>query len=695
MSVFIIKNLYKSYKDNVVLKDINLVFPNKGLISIVGKSGSGKSTLLNIMMGIEKPTKGKVLFNYNNIAKFSDKKFSDYHLSDVSLIFQHYNLFDDLTALENVLIPLEMKGIRGKSALDKALPYFKEFGISELIHKKINNLSGGEKQRIAIIRAIVIEPKVLLCDEPTGALDYSNGISIMNILKKLSEKMLVVMVSHNQELVNKYSDQIIELKDGEIVSNEIIKNNEQKDDLNYSYFDYKNTWVKKFIKLDFHKNFKKNIFSFFGCLFCFISIFICIGFSYGSKESQNEALRKNLSLCFSTISETEFVEIKGSPLTFQKSKRPTLEDVDKALPNLKSVHVEENISYFISTFTTCSFNKVLIPSYQMIPLYDSSLDLFGKNLLIKGGPIQNNFEEIIINEEFESILKEEEIIGKELILSGSSAVNYPTGNVEDPFVKDVFNYTKKFRVAGVVKEFSFLNQPKIFYSYIGAREFLKNEKMDNLSIYLNKPISYYSFLEKCDPDNVITSYSYYLFLDDPNECDSLFKNIKNFDVQNSIIQISNSAYEISSTYSTFIGSFSSALIVLCVVSYLGLNFILGMISLSTYIECKKRTAILTCLGARNKTIYDLFLSENYLLIICSIFTSFLVSPIFQKIVNLFLERRFNLTNLVNIPFLNFGGINCGLQLFSIFLSMLVSTIFTLTPMIIYRNKFLSDELRDE
>ena len=126
MSVFILQDITKTFTvnkiENVVLNNINVSFPDNGLVSIVGKSGSGKSTLLNILMGIEKPTKGKVLFKGKNIAKFNDRQFSKFHLNGVSTVFQHYNLFDDLTALANVTLPLKMKGINSKKA--KAENYF-------------------------------------------------------------------------------------------------------------------------------------------------------------------------------------------------------------------------------------------------------------------------------------------------------------------------------------------------------------------------------------------------------------------------------------------------------------------------------------------------------------------------------------------------------------------------------------------
>ena len=159
MSVFILQDIQKTFIvnkiQNVVLNNINITFPDTGLVSIVGKSGSGKSTLLNILMGIEKPTKGKVLFKGKNIAKFNDRQFSKFHLSGVSTVFQHYNLFDDLTALTNVILPLKMKGMNTLKAKKLATKEFANFGIGNLASRKVKNLSGGEKQRVAILRSII------------------------------------------------------------------------------------------------------------------------------------------------------------------------------------------------------------------------------------------------------------------------------------------------------------------------------------------------------------------------------------------------------------------------------------------------------------------------------------------------------------------------------------------------------------
>lgn len=696
MSVFVLENVSKSFysnkKENKVLESINLKFPDVGLISIVGKSGCGKSTLLNILMGIEKPTSGKVKFLNKDISKFSDKKFSSCHLNGVSLIFQHYNLFNNFTAFENVILPLEMKGIKRREITRKAKEYFKSFNIEHLLSRKVKNLSGGEKQRIAIIRSLITEPKVLLCDEPTGALDTQNSREIMGILRKISQKTLVIMVSHNKNLVNEFSDFILVLKDGKIVSNNMTNlngNSNQKLNLNIKY---SSRWKTRFIKKNFIKNFKKNLFSIIACTLSFTAMFISVGFSEGSKSSQEEALEQNLSLGFATISESQFVEIEGSPLNYEKTVRPSLEVVDKHLSDFNSIRIEENLSYFISSYPSCEYRNRTITNFSMVPLYDVSLETYGKDLLKSGKPPQKNFNEIIVNEEFATLF-DESILNRTITLNNNASVTYQTGDKDNPFIKDNLNLIQKFKVVGIVHEFSFLNTPKIYYSYAGAKNFLKGQMMENLSFFFGHKYTYYDYLESCENDDPVSSYSSFLFVTDPNEVEKFFSKVK--EINGNGLSITSTALETKETYGTFIGSFTSTLIVFVLIAFAGINFILGMISLSTFLENRKDTAILTCLGARNGSIYSMYLIENIIVILLSFIASIFAAKIFQNILNNFIYKKFMLSNLIMVPFKSYFNIPFGLIIFLLFIAVICSTLFTLTPMFIYRHKSLTDELRDE
>ena len=696
MSVFILQNVTKSFvvnkKDHVVLNNVNLKFPNNGFVSIIGKSGSGKSTLLNLLLGIDKPTSGKVLFRNKNISKFNDKQFSTYHLNHVSTVFQHYNLFDDLTALENIIIPLKMKGISTNKAKQLAEKKLNELSLGELANRKVSSLSGGEKQRIAIIRSIIIEPEVLLCDEPTGALDYKNSQEIMGILKSLSKRILVIMVSHNKVLVDKYSDYKVCLQDGQIVEDTLPKQLNIGHTLDTSKKKYKSDWINYFLKHNFRKNIIKNIFSIITCSFGFASLFLCIGFHYGSSKSYEEALTNNLSIGNGTVSKIDSVSISDSHFTYQKNIRPELYEVDKEFSDFNSIRVEENISYFISSCASCSYKGNLFTNFQMVPLYDFSLESYGSDLLVSGSGGSDTFEEVIVNEEFVNLIGDD-ILDKEIVIRNTASVNYRTYDEEMPFIQDQLNLEKSFKIAGIIKEFPFLNSPKIYYSYQGGRNFLKSEIMENLSYYLGFPYSFFNYLQDCEVDDVASSYSSYIFLNDLSEVDMFFERIKN--LNNKTLEVTSTIAEIKDAYTTFISSFSKTLLVFSAIAFLGVNFVLGMISLSSFLENRKNAAILTCLGSRNSSVYRIHLFENYFLIVISYLFSLLLAILGQKVINPILSRKFSLSSLIQIPFNTFLGVRFGLIFILLGVIFVCSTIFTLVPMVFYRHGFITEELRDE
>lgn len=693
MSVFILQNVSKSFivnkKNHVVLNDISLSFPDKGLVSIVGKSGSGKSTLLNIMMGIEKPTSGKVLFKGRNVSKFNDRKFSGFHLYGVSTVFQHYNLFDDLTSYENVALPLMMRGERDiKSKVEKM---FDKFNLSTLISRKTKNLSGGEKQRVAIIRSLITEPDVILCDEPTGALDERNSREILAILKRISSERLVIMVSHNKALVDKFSDYIIEIKDGKIVndSTPLLNRFNEKKDIKTRY---RNRWIRLFLSKNFKKNAGKNFFSFISCSIGFAAVFVCVGFLVGSKSSYEESMTKNLSIGTAKVSEIESVVISDSPLTYQKTVRPKIEDIDNEFKEFKTIRVEENLSYFISSNVSCTFLGDTFNGFSMEPVYDLSLKKYGSDLLVNGRSGDNSFDSVLVNEEFVKLIGKD-ILNKSIIIKNVAQTNYKTFDENEPFIKDEFILEKPVKIVGIIREFPFLNTPKIYYSYEGAKTFLKSQPMENLSYYLGYGYSYYDYLSTCKPDDIASSYSSYIFLDGLTEKEQFFKKIKK--LKNKSLEITSNVLTIKDTYITFISSFSKTLFVFSIIVFLGINFILGMISLSSFLQERKNTAIMTCLGSRNGSIYRLYLCENYIVVSLAFVFSIFIAIMAEQLLNPFLSTKFALTKLITIPFLSFHGFKFGLIILFLLIIAITSSVFTITPMLFYRHGFLTDELRDE
>ena len=217
-----IKNITKIYKTGSftqkALNKVNISFRENEFVSILGPSGSGKTTLLNIIGGLDKYDSGDLVINEISTKKYKDKDWDSYRNHRIGFIFQSYNLIPHQTVLSNVELALTLSGIGKKERKRRAIKALKEVGLGDHIHKKPNQMSGGQMQRVAIARALINNPDILLADEPTGALDSETSVQIMNLLKKISKDKLVIMVTHNPELANEYSNRIISLKDGEVIN---------------------------------------------------------------------------------------------------------------------------------------------------------------------------------------------------------------------------------------------------------------------------------------------------------------------------------------------------------------------------------------------------------------------------------------------------------------------------------------------
>lgn len=215
-----LENITKIYErknfKQIALNDVTLAFRNNEFVSILGPSGSGKTTLLNIIGGLDKYTYGNLIIDGVSTRKYKERDWNNYRSKKVGFIFQSYNLINHQTVLSNVLLSLNIAGKPKKESIKLAKKVLKDVGLENYIKKKPKELSGGQMQRVAIARALVTNPDIILCDEPTGALDSQTSIQIMELLKKISKEKLVIMVTHNVTLANKYSDRVIALNDGVI-----------------------------------------------------------------------------------------------------------------------------------------------------------------------------------------------------------------------------------------------------------------------------------------------------------------------------------------------------------------------------------------------------------------------------------------------------------------------------------------------
>lgn len=228
-----LKKISKSYKTGSfvqqALKEVSIQFRNNEFVAILGASGSGKTTLLNIIGGLDQYDSGDLIINNKSTKKFKAIDWDRYRNHCVGFIFQNYNLIPHISILDNVEMGMTLSGVNSKTRKKKAKEALKKVGLLEHIHKKPNQLSGGQMQRVAIARALVNNPDIILADEPTGALDTKTSIQIMDLIKDIAKDKLVIMVTHNPDLAKDYATRIIEFKDGTEISDSNPVTEKEKD----------------------------------------------------------------------------------------------------------------------------------------------------------------------------------------------------------------------------------------------------------------------------------------------------------------------------------------------------------------------------------------------------------------------------------------------------------------------------------
>jgi putative ABC transport system permease protein len=215
-----LKNITKNYLSGEAevkaLKGIDIEFRKSEFVSILGHSGCGKTTLLNIIGGLDRYSSGDLIINGKSTKDFKDKDWDSYRNYSVGFVFQNYNLIGHQSVLSNVELALTLDGVPKSERRKKAIKVLEQVGLKDQINKKPNQLSGGQMQRVAIARALVNNPDIILADEPTGALDTETSVQVMEILKEISKNKLIIMVTHNPELAEKYSSRIVKILDGNI-----------------------------------------------------------------------------------------------------------------------------------------------------------------------------------------------------------------------------------------------------------------------------------------------------------------------------------------------------------------------------------------------------------------------------------------------------------------------------------------------
>lgn len=386
-----LKNISKIYKtgENIqkALDDISISFRKNEFVSILGPSGGGKTSLLNIIGGLMNYTSGDLIIDGRSTKKFKDRDWDYYRNRSVGFVFQSYNLIGHQNILKNVELALTLSGEKKDLREDLAKKALERVGLSNHIYKKPAQLSGGQMQRVAIARALVNNPEIILADEPTGALDTETSKEIMDLLKEVAKDRLVIIVTHNPDLAEKYSTRIVRLKDGKILSDsnpfeeEKIKDEFKTKKLSLS--------LPTSLKLSFNNLLTKKartILTAFAGSIGIIGIALILSLSNGVDDFIKESQRKTLKSYPIEIKEESlnlgdnFLKDPAGDKKYKKDDKNVSanNDILKRKSSLSSSITENNLSPFKTYLDKKNLNKK-IGKHAINYIYDLNFEIYGKD----------------------------------------------------------------------------------------------------------------------------------------------------------------------------------------------------------------------------------------------------------------------------------------------------------------------------
>ena len=604
-----------------------------------------------------------MLFGGKNLANIKKNELETIRNQHFGFVYQYFNLIDSLSVIENISMPLLIAGRTKKEAFREADNLLTKFKLNGLKDRNIKGLSGGEKQRVSLLRAIINKPDVIFADEPTGALDEIHGIEVMETLKELSKEKLVILVSHNEKLVTAFADFHVRLEDGHIIASDLVPSEEQVG-VKASPKRSKGRWISLIFPKHLKNNRKKNIFTIISSMVGFLTINISVGFFNGSKDVAQYETKKLLTRYVAGISKIEKVEIKDSPLSLNKLSRPTTSEVKNIVS--ENIEINYDLSYFFPSKNTISVDKQTA-EVNLIPLLLKKCSVY-RNLLYRTSRENESDPICYVNDEFLSVFR--------CTLNQAIHVSYDMTVLIDN-IKENVSIEEDFIISGFVSEFSFLNEPRIYYDY--------QDVYEHLSAYeIYSGGSLLKLIEEAESCDAASNFQLKMFA--LNEAGA--EEIEKLN-ERANWSISSNYLTVKQSFAGLQNALDASLIPFIVLELLMIVFICGFVSFSAFLDQKKEAAILNSLGSPKSSLRKLYIYESVSLSLIGTSLALALSLPAQLLLNAYLSKRLGLLNLINIPY---GFIFIILV---ILVSLILSTIGTLIPMRALYKYPLSEALREE
>ncbi len=719
-----LKNISKSYVigefSQNALDDVSVEFRQAEFVTVLGPSGCGKTTMLNVIGGLDHADKGDLLINEKSTKNFADKDWDMYRNNSIGFIFQSHNLISHLSVLQNVEMGLSLSGVSQAESKKRAIEVLDRVGLKDHIHKRPNQLSGGQSQRVAIARALANNPDVILADEPTGSLDSVTSIQILDLIKEIAKDKLVIMVTHDSELAYKYANRIIKLKDGKIIDD----SNPVKKDLNdNSKLNFKKTAMSfKMALISSINNIRtklgRTLLTAFAGSIGIIGIALILSLSNGLDQEIDKFEQDTLSGYPLTVTESRlgFEKIRQAGETdleiYPETDFATMYDENRFQSFLTPNNITDDYVQYIEDYVAGEGQETLsgvkyqkkvnmsLLKYMSVPgVGEAYVPVYSET--IEDSDPSNPAETFGFTFSFLTLLPEGQVYDNnyELIYGTNPTVDLENGSFEVVLVVDEYNriYKSTLQVLGFdtdnETEFDFSDiVGNDFKLYLGEYNILGSDVSEALDVTISgiiraKEGSNVSLLMNgLGYTSEVATYIYENFPEEVGGYQQISLYPINFDAKEDVkvyldayneglsdddkIEYVDQAATITSMVGGVIDTISIVLIAFAAISLVVSSIMIAIITYISVIERTKEIGVLRALGARKKDISRVFNSENLIIGFAAGVVGIVVSLLMIIPINLIIENLSEIANVAKLSSLHM----ISLVLISIFLAYIAGLI---------------------
>lgn len=694
-----LKNISKSYVigefSQNALDDVSVEFRQAEFVTVLGPSGCGKTTMLNVIGGLDHADKGDLLINEKSTKNFVDRDWDMYRNNSIGFVFQSHNLISHLSVLQNVEMGLSLSGVSQADSKKRAIEVLDKVGLKDHIHKRPNQLSGGQSQRVAIARALANNPDVVLADEPTGSLDSVTSVQILDLIKEIAKDKLVIMVTHDSELAYKYANRVIKLKDGKIIddSNPVEKDLNDSSKLNFkkTAMSFKTALISSINNI--RTKLGRTLLTAFAGSIGIIGIALILSLSNGLDQEIDKFEQDTLSGYPLTVTESrlDFEKIRQAGETdlqiYPESDYATMYDENRFQSFLTPNDITDDYVEYIEDYVANEGQETLsgvkyqkkvnmsLLKYMSVPgVGNAYVPVYSES--IEGDEPSNPAETFGFTFTFLTLLPEGQVYDNnyDLIYGTNPTVDLDNGVIEVVLVVDEYNriYKSTLEVLGFDTtnntEFNFADiLDTEFKLYLGEYNILSSDINEALDISISgiiraKEGSNVSLLMNgLGYTSEVANYIYENFPEEVGGYQQISLYPINFDAKEEVkiyldeyneglsdddkIEYVDQAATITSMVGGVIDTISIVLIAFAAISLVVSSIMIAIITYISVIERTKEIGVLRALGARKKDISRVFNSENLIIGFAAGVVGIVVSLLMIIPINLIIE---NLSEIANV-----------------------------------------------